>query len=83
MLCNNFLGFACWKDLILSEFQNQFYACSAQPGNNYESGSLFDIKMTVSLQGQYIVLLNNIEINSILILLMAFMLYYMLGEDDV
>ena len=31
-LRDNFPGFACWGDLILNEFQNQFCSCSAQIG---------------------------------------------------
>ena len=31
---HNFPGFACSGDLILSDFQNQFCACSAQPRKN-------------------------------------------------
>ena len=53
VLCDNFPRFACWGDLILSEFQNQFCACLAQPGKKCESGSIFNIKMPVSLQVGY------------------------------
>ena len=37
-LRDSFSGFACWGDLVLSGFQNQFCACSSQPGQRYESG---------------------------------------------
>ena len=48
-LHDNFSGFASWGDLILSKFQNQFYACSAQPGQKCESGLLFGTNMPASL----------------------------------
>ena len=83
MLCDNFSGFACWVDLILSEFKNPFCACLAQPGEKYESRLMFNIKMPVLFQVGYCVLLTTIKINYILRLLMTSMLYYMLGEDDV
>ena len=50
MLRNNFPGFACWGDSISSEFQNQFCACSAQPVQKCESGSLFNTKIPAALR---------------------------------
>ena len=58
---NNFPGFACWGDLILSEFQNQFCACSAQPGKKCESGSLFDTKMPALLRAGYFVIAGGTD----------------------
>ena len=43
-------GFDCWGDLILSKFQNQFFACSAQPGRKRESGFLFNTNMYAHLR---------------------------------
>ena len=34
-LRNNFPGFACWGDLILSQFKNQFFPCLVKPGQKY------------------------------------------------
>ena len=61
---NNYLGiimrsaiipprFACWIDLILSEFQNQFCDCSAHPGQERESGLLFSPKIPALLRIGY------------------------------
>ena len=49
-LRDNFPGFDFWGDLILSEFQNQFYACSSQPGQRCKSGLLFNTKMPAPLR---------------------------------
>ena len=38
-------GLISWGKLILSGFQNQFCACSAQPGPKIESGFLFNTNM--------------------------------------
>ena len=46
----NFPGFACWGDLILSEYQNQFCACSAQPRQKCELGSLFNTQTPAALR---------------------------------
>ena len=73
-LRDNFTGFACWGDLILREFQNQFCACSAQPGQKCEPGSLFNTEMPASLRVKYCVILMTITINSMLRLLLIFML---------
>ena len=52
---NNFPGFAFWGDLILRNFQNQFFAYSAQPGQKCKSGSLFNAKIPAVLWlGEYI-----------------------------
>ena len=42
---DNFPVFACWGDFILRSFQNQFFACLAQPGKKFESVSLFNTKI--------------------------------------
>ena len=42
-------GFLCWGDLVFSEFQNQFCAWSAQSGQKFEPGSLFNAKMLALL----------------------------------
>ena len=55
-LRDNFPGFACWGDLILSEFQNQFCACSAQPRQTCELVLLFNAKIPVSFHIKYCVL---------------------------
>ena len=47
---NNFPRFDFWGDFILNEFQNQFYACSAQPGQKHELGSLFNTNMPAALR---------------------------------
>ena len=52
-LHDNFPGFSCWGDLIFSKFQNQFCACWAQLGKEYELGLLFNIKISVLLQVGY------------------------------
>ena len=49
-LCDNFSGFSCWGDLILSKFQNQFCAYSSQPGQKCKSGLLLNTKMTAPLR---------------------------------
>ena len=49
MLHDNFPGFACWADLILSEFQNHSCAYSAHQGQKCESIFLFNSNMPVSL----------------------------------
>ena len=49
-LRDNFPRFACWGDLILSEFQNQLCACSAQPLQKCESSSMFNTKMPEALR---------------------------------
>ena len=46
----NFSGFACLGDFIFSDFQNQFFACSAQPGQKCELGLLFNTIMNAVLQ---------------------------------
>ena len=79
VLGDNFPGFACWGNLILSEFQNNFYACSAQPGKKRESGSLFNTKMPESLLVRYCIIFMTITINYMLRLLMNSMLWYKLG----
>ena len=38
---------------FLAKFQNQFCACSAQPGKKRESGLLFNIKMPAFFQFRY------------------------------
>ena len=58
-LRNNFPGFACWGDLILSEFQNQSCACSAQSGQKCESGSLFNTKIPVALRMLYYIIMRG------------------------
>ena len=49
-LHDNFPEFACWRVLILSKFQNQFCACSAQLGQKFGLGSLFNTKMPAPLR---------------------------------
>ena len=73
-LLDNLLWFACWGDLILSEFQNQFCACSAQPGQKCEPGLMFNTKMPALLQVRDCVLVTTITIKSMLILLIYSML---------
>ena len=51
-----FPRFACWGDLILSQFQNQFCACSAQPRQTCELVLLFNAKIPVSFHIKYCVL---------------------------
>ena len=75
--------FSCWVDLILSEFQNQFYACSAQPEQKCESGLLFDLKTPAALWVGDCIIVAAITIKFMLILLRTFMLYYMLEEVEV
>ena len=83
VLNDNFHGFACWGDLILSKFQNQFYDCSAWPGKKFESGLLFNTNMPASLRVEYCIQFLGITINYMLILFMTSMLYFMLVEGDV
>ena len=71
---DDFPGFACWGDLILSKFQNQFCACSAQPGQKFELVSLFNTKIPAVLQVGDCILVTMIKFKSMLILLMTSML---------
>ena len=50
VLCNSFPMIACWGDLILSEFQNQFCTCSSHPGQKLESRLLLNTKITAPLK---------------------------------
>ena len=59
VLCNSFPMIACWGDLILSEFQNQFCTCSSQPGQKLESGLLFNSKMPTPFRVRDYVLLRG------------------------
>ena len=47
--CDNFFGFACWRHLILSKFQNQSCTFSSQPGQKCESATLFNTNMHLFL----------------------------------
>ena len=47
---DNLSGFAYWGHLILIKFQNKFCACSADPGQKYEPGLMFDTNMSASFQ---------------------------------
>ena len=58
---NNFSGSACWGDFIFSELQNQFFACSSQPGQKCESGFLFNIMMYLLLQVGYCVIVMGTD----------------------
>ena len=53
--------FDCWGDLILSEFQNQFCACSVQPGQKCELGFLFDAKIPAPLRVKYCVIVRGVD----------------------
>ena len=75
---NNFYGFACRGDLILSEFQNQFCALSAKPRQKCKSLSLFNIQMPASLRFIFCVLVVVITINIMLIWLINSILEYTL-----
>ena len=57
---DNFPRFACWGDLILIEFKNQFCAFSAQPGQKYKSGLLFNTNIPEVLQVGYYILVRGI-----------------------
>ena len=48
-LHNNLSGFVCLGDFILSEYENQFCALSAQLRQKFESWSLFNTNITTSL----------------------------------
>ena len=53
--------FDCWGDLILSEFQNQFCACSVQPGQKCELGFLFNAKIPAPLRVKYCVIVRGVD----------------------
>ena len=66
-LRDNFTGFACWGDLILREFQNQFCACSSQQEQKFKSRSMFDTKMPAALWVEDCILVVEITIKFMLI----------------
>ena len=66
-LRDNFSGFACLRNLILSEFQYQFCACSAQPEQKYTSESLFDTNMPAALRVGDCILVVAIKIKFMVI----------------
>ena len=56
VLHDNFAGFPCWGDLILSEFKNQFCVFSAHTEQKCESGLLLDTKMPAApWVGDYVI----------------------------
>ena len=63
---DNFPGFDFWGDLILSKFQNQFCACSEEPGKKSESGILFNTNMPAALRVIDCIILPMIKIKSML-----------------
>ena len=71
-LRNNLPEFACWGDLILRKFQNQFCACSAQPGQKCESGLMFNTKMPAVLRVRDYILARVTDT----------MFWYMIEESD-
>ena len=73
LLRDNSRVFACWGDLILNEFKNQFCACSAQPGQKCEAGLLFNTKMPAVLRVVDCILVTMIKIKSMLGLLITSM----------
>ena len=58
-LRDNFTGFACWGNLILRSFQNQFYACSEHPGQKWESVFLFNPNINAPLRVRDCVLVRG------------------------
>ena len=70
-LRDNFPRFSCWEDLILREFQDQFCACSARPGQECESLSLLNIEMPTAFSVGHWILVKILTIKSILIWLIT------------
>ena len=79
----NFHEFSCWEDLFLSKFQNQFCAASTQLGQKCELESLFNTKITASLQVGDFILVKMIKIKSTLKLLVSLKLLYTVEEGEI
>ena len=60
-LHNNLTAFFCWVDLILSEFQNHFCACSPQPGQDLKSEPLFGTSMPAAMWFKDCVIVRDID----------------------